>query len=277
MSGGKVTLYYEGQEGKLALRCGIRLVWMDPKNVERLVILHGIRWSDSPHEAQVSLLELLGQRFINVSKEAERHEKRSLELEAQLGDALHTTEIFRDENQEFKDVLLEKDERILDLEGQISNLRTTMESSSQEWQLLGETRVEALVDADGRVKELERQLASAIAQGQEEREAKYRARQELAEQIEVTRMLQVQKRELEEQVANRDRLIEEANAYTKNQVIELAALRARNAELERLPARNERLEEDMAVARRDQELLTQQLEKVVALAKVVIDSSKRME
>lgn len=238
MSGDKVTLYYEGQEGKLALRCGIRLVWMDPKNVERLVILHGIRWSDSPHEAQVSLLELLGQRFINVSREAERHEKRSLELEAQLGDALHTTEIFRDENQEFKDVLLEKDERILDLERQILNLRQhhdqLMASSTRQWQLRGEEGVRAL-NAEQRVKELE------------------------------------------EQVANRDRLIEEANVYTKNQVIELAALRARNAELERLPARNERLEEDMAVARRDQELLTQQLEKVVALAKVVIDSSKRME
>lgn len=238
MSGGKVTLYYEGQEGKLALRCGIRLVWMDPENIERLVILHGIRWSDSPHEAQVSLLELLGQRFINVSKEAERHEKRSLELEAQLGDALHTTEIFRDENQEFKDVLLEKDERILDLERQILNLRQhhdqLMASSTRQWQLRGEEGVRAL-NAEQRVKELE------------------------------------------EQVANRDRLIEEANVYTKNQVIELAALRARNAELERLPARNERLEEDMAVARRDQELLTQQLEKVVALAKVVIDSSKRME
>lgn len=238
MSGGKVTLYYEGQEGKLALRCGIRLVWMDPENIERLVILHGIRWSDSPHEAQVSLLELLGQRFINVSKEAERHEKRSLELEAQLGDALHSTEIFRDENQEFKDVLLEKDERILDLERQILNLRQhhdqLMASSTRQWQLRGEEGVRAL-NAEQRVKELE------------------------------------------EQVANRDRLIEEANVYTKNQVIELAALRARNAELERLPARNERLEEDMAVARRDQELLTQQLEKVVALAKVVIDSSKRME
>jgi hypothetical protein len=250
----KVNLYYEGQQGRLALRCCMRLVWGDVN-----FVISAQRYSDSPQEAQVALLETLGQRYINLSKEAERHQQRALELEAQLGEAIRNAEIFRDENQEFKDVLLEKDERILDLEREVSKQRH-----------------EGLALPD-RVKEVERHLASAIAAGQVEREAKDEARHRLAEQIETTRLLQIEKKELEERLAERDRQIEEANAYTRNQVVELATLRVRNAELELLPARLVELEEEARLARMDREVMVRQLQKVVVLARVVIDSSEREE
>lgn len=229
----KVNLYYEGQQGRLALRCCMRLVWGDVN-----FVISAQRYSDSPQEAQVALLETLGQRYINLSKEAERHQQRALELEAQLGDALRSAEIARDERDEFEQILNEKDERILDLERQLLELRQhhdqLMASSTRQWQLRGEAGLKAL-NAEQRVKELE------------------------------------------EQLAERDQQIHEANVYTRDQVIELAALRARNAELESVAADNLELREDMAVMRRDQRLLVEQLEKVVTVAKVVIDSSKKVE
>ena len=216
----KVNLYYEGQQGRLALRCCMRLVWGDVN-----FVISAQRYSDSPQEAQVALLETLGQRYINISKEAERHQQRALELEAQLGDALRSAEVAHDERDEFEQILNEKDERVLDLEHQVLNLQ---------WQLRGEEGIKAL-NAEERVKELEGQ------------------------------------------VAERDRQIEEANAYTRNQVVELATLRVRNAELELLPARLTELEEKARLALMDRDVIVKQLEKVVVLAKVVIDSSKREE
>lgn len=211
---GKVTLFYEGQQAQLALKCGIRLQWDTKAGTPIQTVIYGQRWSDSPNEAHVALLQTLGQHYVTLSEESGRHENRALELEAQLGDAIRSVEIFRDENQEFKDVLLEKDERILDLEDQISNLRKQhdelMTSSTRQWQLRGEAGVKAL-NAEDRVKELE------------------------------------------EQLAERDRQIAESNAFTRDQSVRIAALQV------------------------DQELLVKHLEKLLVLAKVVIDSSKKEE
>lgn len=263
----KVSLFYEGQDGRLALRCGIRMTWDRPNGPEALVQLMGHRWSDSPNEAYTSLLEQLGHCFINLSKESERHEARALELEAHLGDALRSAEM--------ADEALE--ERGLELQGVLEAAREEHEELKRLREKVGVYQVSPrsdLVEENERlnseVKDLKRQLQDALQAVAHERDEQERLRAAQRTERERARLTDKERDQLAEQVRiveqqHKDALIQAQNQWN--------ALNQKGLELLQAEDRIQKLE----VRLLDQETFVERLKELVVAAGVVINASKKVE
>ncbi len=277
----KVSLFYEGQDSRLALRCGIRMTWDRPNGPEALVQLMGHRWSDSPNEAYISLLEQLGHCFINLSKESERHEARALELEAHLGDALRSAEMANDASEERELELTDKDRELVSLRQKLEDLLEVAKEEHEELKQLREKvriyqasprsdLVEENERLDSEVKDLKRQLQDALQAVAHERDEQERLRAVQRTEREHARLTDKERDQLAEQVRIVEQQHKDVLTQAQNQ---WNALNQKGLELLQAEDRIQKLE----VRLLDQETFVERLKELVVAAGVVINASKKVE